>query len=121
MTPDASPEELHKRPHYDLNGEPLVGDSRIKHPTYMPGHEYPQNNSATAPLVTSAGHANSEVLRDDVEAAKDLAARRKAARKRIQDAKKRRAIARATGQDAKGNTTIELTESEGKIQFRLDG
>lgn len=109
------------RHYYDLNGEPLVGDYRISRPTYMPGHEQPQNNSATAPLVTNTGHANSEVLRDEVEAAKELAARRKAARKRIQDAKKRRAIARATGQDAKGHTTIEMTESDGKIQFRVDG
>lgn len=110
-----------RRPYFDLAGDPLVGDHRITHPTYMPGHEQPQNTSATAPLVANTGRANSEVLRDEVDAAKELAARRKAARKRIQDAKKRRAIARATGQDAKGNSTIELTESEGKIQFRVDG
>ena len=96
-------------------------DTRIQRATYVPGHEYPQNNSATAPLVLNTGHANHEVLRDEEAAAKELAARRKAARKKIQDAKKRRAIARATGQDAKGNNTIELHESEGKIQFRLDG
>lgn len=106
--------------HYDLQG-PVVGDPRIKHHMYVPGHEYPQNNSATAPLVTNTGHTNSEILRDEESAAKDLAARRKAARKRIQDAKKRRAIARATGQDAKSHNTIELTESDGKIQFRIDG
>lgn len=116
--PDTSPVE---RPYYDLNGDPLVGDQRIMPAVYMPGHEQPQNNSATVPLVTNTGHANSEVLRDEVEAAKELAARRKAARKQIQDAKKRRAIARATGQDAKGHTTIEMTESDGKIQFRVDG
>lgn len=116
--PDTSPVE---RPYYDLNGDPLVGDQRITPALYMPGHEQPQNNSATAPLVTNTGYANSEVLRDEVEAAKELAARRKAARKQIQDAKKRRAIARATGQDAKGHTTIEMTESDGKIQFRVDG
>ena len=118
---DAPAADEPRRPYYDLAGEPLVGDHRITHPRYMPGHEQPQNTSATAPLVVNTGHANSKVLRDEVETAKELAARRKAARKRIQDAKKRRAIARATGQDAKGNTTIELHESEGKIQFRVDG
>ena len=118
---NAAAEGSQSRPYYDLNGDPLPGDYRISHPRYMPGHEQPQNTSATAPLVTNTGHANSEILRDDVEAAKELAARRKAARKKIQDAKKRRAIARATGQDAKGHTTIELHESEGKIQFRVDG
>lgn len=88
----------------------------------VPHHNAPQNNSATAPLVTSAGQlaSNAEMIRDDNEAAADVAARRKAARKRINDAKKRRAIARATGQDAKRHKDIEATEKDGRIQFRID-
>lgn len=118
--PDAGAETA-TRPDEPIDDGAPLGDPRIKRNETVPGHEQPQNTSATAPLVTSAGHTNSEILRDDVEAAKELAARRKAARKKIQDAKKRRAIARATGQDAKSRTTIQLTQSDNKIQFRLDG
>lgn len=122
--PDAGAEPA-TRPDESIDDGAPLGDPRITRHETVPGHEQPQNTSATAPLVTSAGHisqpTNSEILRDDVEAAKELAARRKAARKRIQDAKKKRAIARATGQDAKSHTTIELTQSDNKIQFRLDG
>jgi hypothetical protein len=117
--PDATPSRPTTTRQYFALDEP-IGDHRITEPTSVPGHEYPQNTSATAPLVTSAGHTNSELLRDEAEAAAELAARRKAARKRIQDAKKKRAIARATGQDAKGHKTIELTQSDNKIQFRVE-
>lgn len=107
--PEPTPTEV-----LGINDVNLMGDLRIAPAIPVESHREPGNTSATAPV------SNSERVRESIDAAKDLAERRKAAKKRIQDAKKRRAIARATGRDAVQGNNIRLTESDGRLRFQLD-
>lgn len=95
----------------------LMGDLRIQPATEVPNAVVPESTSATAVV---APPTNADMLRARAAEAKELAERRKAARKKIQDAKKKRAIKRATGQDALQPKEIKLTENNGRIQFKIN-
>ena len=86
---------------------PIVPEEFTPHEA-VPSHDEPVNSMSVA-----------DQLRAGQEAAADLAIRRKAAKDRIQAAKKSRIIKRAMGQDAKVHNDIEATVDGERIQFTL--
>jgi hypothetical protein len=86
----------------------------------VPDHTSPVSTSATMPAIPPLVPTNAEQIRKTQEAQANYAARKKATRKRIQDAKKRRAIQRATGANKVANTTIEADTSNDKLTFTVD-
>lgn len=96
--------------------EPNVGDPRIKPATPAPNYDNPVNSNP----VTVANH---ELIRAHNCDAGHLSALRAAAKKRVQDAKRRRIVARALGADAKRQHTITMTvpdTDEGKLQVTVE-
>lgn len=107
-----------ERPHgtAPLQQEPNVGDPRIKPATPAPSYDNPVNSNPVAV-------ANHELIRAHNCDAGHLSALRAAAKKRVQDAKRRRIVARALGADAKRQHTITMTvpdTDEGKLQVTVE-
>lgn len=96
----------------------------IADPTFAPHaptptHDNPANSSVTMlPHEQGAPDDIAKLVQEQAE----LVDRRKEARKRIQDAKKRRKIARATGADVFKGKSIDFdVETDGKVVFNLNG
>lgn len=96
----------------------LMGDQRIVPPMPIPTHYHPQANDAPDVVLAKT---NAELLREQQDAAKELSERRAAAKAKIQNAKKRRIIAKTMGRDAVQPNTISLTENNGRLQFKIGG
>lgn len=102
----------------------LMGDLRITPPTAMPGGANPATNQpdvAPEVVVAQSNTSNSEKLRENLDAQLDLAQRRKAAKERIQGAKRKRIVQRTMGVNGLQKTKINLTEGDdGKLKFSVD-
>lgn len=118
VTKDTVPE--HYMRHY------VTGDPRITFAPPAPNWDVPANSSSTATVDPVQHNQEKCDITNTLQAQRDLVEERKAARKRIQDAKKRRKIAKATAADAFGNKDIvaEFVESGGAdpgvIKFDLE-
>jgi len=89
-----------------------------------PSWDNPVSSSATIPSdrrepPPEATQSTSEQLREMQSAAADLAARKANARKRIQDAKKRRIVQRATGANVLRGKEIHAELTDDKLSFQI--
>ncbi len=96
------------------------GDPRITYAPPAPTYDEPANSSSTATHDHEQHQQEHDALTNALQSQQDLVAARKDNRKRIQDAKKRRKIAKATGADAFGPDTEITAELVGnRISFGL--
>lgn len=103
-THDYADQELGDVRRYVPGYDPTVGDPRIHRPTPAPSHDQPATNR---PIPMPS---NSDVLRWERCDQLWLAERRKAAKKRIADAKSRRIAKRLSGVGPKGHIKIQSHE-----------
>jgi len=103
--------------------EPVPVDPAFAPAPAAPSHDKPASSNPVVQVANAAKPTNSQVLAWRACDAEQLRAMRKAAKKRIQDAKKRRIIQRTLGRDAMPPTEIHMDvpeADEGRVTFRVE-